>query len=579
MNDDDFSLRPGRVRDRGRRSAQPRSLAAQIRALSNKAGRVGITTGSRRGTGRNARGRSAVLRMWSHRGQRRVLVKARVVRHVGTRFSAAPLARHVTYLKRDGVTRDGKNADLFGSDGDPVDGSAFAERCADDRHHFRFIVSPEDAGELADIRAFTRELMTDMAHDLDTRLDWVAVDHWNTDNPHIHILLRGKTDDGRDLVIDKDYIRQGMRARAEERITMELGPRSEREIDTALAREIEADRLTSLDRRLLRMADELGGVIDLRPDVQRPQSAMDRHLLGRAGKLERLGLAASIAPACWTLKPDIEPTLQQLGMRGDIIKTMHRAMTSLGMDADPGRFAIHKGVGDVPIIGRLLERGLHDELSGQAYAVIDGADGRVHHLRFSDLERTGDAARGAIVELRGWTDRRGRQGQSLWVQSDLSLAEQVTARGNTWLDRQLLSPNPVPSGGGFGIAIEEAKRDRAEHLISENLATRQGGRLVLARNLLNILHDRDLAEARDIITARTGLQHRPSAEGERVSGTYRQRLHLASGRFAMIENGPGFELVPWRPQLDRHLGQHITGTPRSGGGIDWSLTRSRGIGL
>ncbi|MFX9915842.1 type VI secretion protein, partial [Acinetobacter baumannii] len=86
-----------------------------------------------------------------------------------------------------------------------------------------------DAGELTDVRAFTRELMTDVAKDLGTRLDWVAVDHWNTDNPHIHILVRGKADDGRDLIIDKDYIREGMRGRAEERVTIELGPRSERE--------------------------------------------------------------------------------------------------------------------------------------------------------------------------------------------------------------------------------------------------------------------------------------------------------------------------------------------------------------
>jgi type IV secretory pathway VirD2 relaxase len=473
-DDDDFNVRPGRVKDRGKRSAKPRSLVAQVRALSNKAGRVGITGRSRRGTGRNARGRSAVLRMRARQGQRRVLVKARVVRHVGTRFSAAPLARHVTYLKRDGVTRDGKDAALFGSDGTSVDGTAFAERCADDRHHFRFIVSPEDAGELADVRAFTRELMADMAQDLGTKLDWVAVDHWNTDNPHIHILLRGKADDGRDLVIDKDYIRQGVRGRAEERVTMELGPRSEREIDRALAREVNADRWTSLDRRLQRMADELGGVIDLRPDPHRSQSALDRHLIGRASKLERLGLATNIAPACWSLKPDIEPTLRQLGVRGDIIHTMHRAMAGLGVATDPGRFAMHPGVGEDRIIGRLVERGLHDELSGQAYAVIDGADGRVHHLRFSDLKQTGDAAPGAIVELRSWTDRRGRQGQSLWVQSDLALAEQVTARGSTWLDRQLLSSEQVQSGGGFGEMIEQAKRDREEHLVSEGLATKHG---------------------------------------------------------------------------------------------------------
>ena len=109
---------------------------------------------------------------------------------------------------------------MFDALSDEVDGDAFAARCEDDRHHFRFIVSPEDASEMADLRAFTRELLEDMASDLDTSLDWVAVDHWNTDNPHVHVLVRGVASDGRDLVIDRSYISEGMRARAQERVTI-----------------------------------------------------------------------------------------------------------------------------------------------------------------------------------------------------------------------------------------------------------------------------------------------------------------------------------------------------------------------
>ncbi len=579
MSDDDFEIRPGRIKDRAHGSAKPKSLVAQVRALSNKAGRIGIGRRSGRGTGRYGRGRNAALRLRPHRSQRRVLVKARVVRHQGSRFSAAPLSRHIAYLKRDGVTRDGKDAEMFGSDDGPVDGNAFAARCADDRHHFRFIVSPEDAGEMADVRAFTRELLTDMAADLGTGLDWVAVDHWNTDNPHIHILLRGRTYDGRDLVIDKDYIRVGLRGRAEERVTIELGHRSEREIDQSLAREVDADRWTSLDARLQRMADELGGVIDLRPNPQRNQTDMDRHLIGRASKLERMELATRLAPACWSLGPGLQPTLRALAVRGDIIKTMHRAMTGTGVEPDTGRFAMHDNAASDPVIGCLVERGLDDELTGSAYAIIDGVDGRVHHMRFTDLDQTGDAAPGAIVELRVWTNQRGRQGQNLWVQSDLSLGEQVIARGSTWLDRQLLASDPVPSGGGFGNEIEQAKRDRTEYLVAEGMATRRAGRIILARDILNSLRSRELTEVSEAISKRTGLPRRQSADGEAVSGIYRERLQLASGRFAMLDDGLGFELVPWRPQLDRHLGQHISGMIKTGGGIEWSLGRSRGISI
>src|SRR3546814_2004390 len=111
---------------------------------------------------------------------RRVVIKARVVRHKGARFRAAPLARHVAYLKRDGVTRDHRDADLFDARSDHADGDAFAARCEEDRHHFRFIVSPEDAGDMAVLRALTRELMDDVARDLGTDLDWVAVDRKST---------------------------------------------------------------------------------------------------------------------------------------------------------------------------------------------------------------------------------------------------------------------------------------------------------------------------------------------------------------------------------------------------------------
>lgn len=581
MNDDEFTVRPGRVRDRGSRSAKPRSLVGQVKARLNKAGWVGGigSSSGKHGTGRHGRGRIARLRMASAQSRRRVVVKARVVRHKGSRFAAARLARHIAYLKRDGVTRYGREAGLFDADSGEADGEAFAGRCADDRHHFRFIVSPEDAGELQDVRTFTRELMADMANDLGTRLDWVAVDHWNTENPHIHILLCGRAYDGRDLVIDRDYIRSGLRGRAEERVTLELGHRSEREIDRALAREVDADRWTSLDRRLQRMADELGGVVDLRPEAGRLQSALDRHLIGRAGRLERLGLATSVMPACWTLKPDLEPTLRQLGVRGDVIKTMHRAMSDQGLHPDTGRFALHDDHAADPIIGRLVERGLHDELYGSAYAVVDGVDGRVHHLRFNDIERTGDACPGAIVELGYWRDARGIDRQSLNLRSDLSLAEQIKAPGATWLDRQLVAREPVETAGGFGAEVRDALTARSEQLASEGLARRQGQRFVFARDLLDELRNRDLAEAAQSIAARTGLRHAPARPGEHLAGIYRERVTLSSGRFAMIDDGLSFQLVPWRKTMEQHLGQAVSGTVNARGGIDWSFTRTRTLGI
>ena len=506
------------------------------------------------------------------------MVKARVARHRGTRFRSAPLAKHLSYLQRDGVTRDGGDARMFDARGDAVGVEAFAERCEDDRHHFRFIVSPEDAAEMEDLRAFTRDLMARASKDLGTDLDWVAVDHWNTDQPHVHVLVRGVTDSGGDLVISREYISRGLRGRAEELIGLELGPRSEHAIRSALEREVGAERWTSLDRALRATADDGGGVADLRPGGE-GDPELRRLLVGRAQTLERLGLAEPVGPAQWTLKPDVEPTLRAVGERGDIIKTMHRALSRGDRVPDPGAFAIH-GDEQPSLLGQLADRGLQDELRGSAYVVIDGVDGRAHHIRFGSLEATGDAQVGAIVEARPFTGSDGRQRLSLATRSDLPLEAQVTSAGATWLDRNLVARDPPAlANGGFGVEVREALERRTEHLASEGLARRAGQRAVFARDLLDTLGRRELDAVAAKITVATGLTRQPAAEGEHVAGVYRQRVQLASGRFAMIDNGLGFELVPWKPALEEHLGRQVSGVVLPGGGVDWSFGRKRGLGL
>src|SRR5690606_23686389 len=113
-----------------------------------------------------------------------------------------------------------------------------------------------------------------------------------------------------------------------------------------------------------------------------------------------------------------------------------------GRDADVSSFALHTVSGGERVIGRLIERGLHDELSDEAYAIVEGLDGRTHHLRYSGIERTGDAAPGAIVETGIWTDRKRRRQASLLARSDWPIEKQIGARGATWLDRQLVSSQP-----------------------------------------------------------------------------------------------------------------------------------------
>lgn len=193
VGDSDLRIRPGRIRNT--RAPKPMSFINQVLRAAKKAGHTsGQAAAGKRSAvyGRSTfgRGRLAFGRSRLFSTIRRVVVKVRVVRHKGRAFRSAPLTAHLSYLKRDGVTRSGERAEMFDAGGDRADGAAFAERCQDDRHHFRFIVSPEEAAEMTDLRAFTRDLARQMEIDLGTRLDWVAVDHWNTDNPHIHLLVR-----------------------------------------------------------------------------------------------------------------------------------------------------------------------------------------------------------------------------------------------------------------------------------------------------------------------------------------------------------------------------------------------------
>jgi type IV secretory pathway VirD2 relaxase len=579
--DDDLHVRVGRIRDR--RVRKPKPFVHQVLRAAKKAGSgaVGgrrLTGGGRSGFGR---GRTAFSRSRLFTPQRRVIIKARVVRGGSRGNRSAPMTAHLSYLKRDGVTRDGARGRMFDAWGDKADDRAFAERCDDDRHHFRFIISPEDAGEMSNLRAFTRDVATQMEADLGTRLDWIAIDHWNTDNPHVHLLVRGVADDGRDLVIARDYISRGVRSRTEDLVSLELGPKPEHEIRSALERDVAAERWTKLDAAISLEVDETG-IIDLRPAESGAGDPQIRRLMvGRLQRLERMGLASPADPGRWMLRADAEPILRDLAVRGDIIKTMHKALAGRGLERPPGDYVI-EGNAATPIVGRLVEKGLYDELNGEAYAVIDGVDGRVHHVRFRGLDALEHAApEGGIVEVRQFGGPQERTPTLLLVsRSDSGLADQVAAPGATWLDHRLVNNDDASfSLGGFGAEARTAVNARIECLIDEGLARRQGQRVIFTRNLLDTLRRRELDAEGARLAAELKRPYRPTESGDEVGGVYQRRISLSSGRFAMLDDGLGFSLVPWSRSLERQLGRQVAGISRSDGGVDWAVGRNRGLGL
>jgi type IV secretory pathway VirD2 relaxase len=574
---------------------------------------------------------------------------------------------HLRYLERDGVTRDGERGKAYSAIDNEADGKAFVERGRGDRHQFRFIVAPEDATEMADLRGFTRDLMRQVELDLATRLDWIAVDHHNTGHPHTHVMVRGVLDNGRILNIAGDYIAYGVRHRASELVTRELGHQSEIELQTKLQNEVEAERVTRLDKMLLSEQQEQG-VIDLRPGEGATFLVRENRnlMISRVRHLERYGIATELEPGRWSLSDRAEQVLKDLDHRNEAINSIHRALTRNGLaeERGAGQFALHgEGLGE-KIVGRVLTKGLAgDEMGERVYLIVDGIDGRVHHMEFKDPSRIEELGRDMIVEaapvvsgprpadrniasnvegdngiyqpsrhlerVRDSYERQGKDpeafvrshvrrlealrraglveridadhwkvpkdivergqvydlnqgGNGLRIRalSTIGLDRQIASDGATWLDRQIIANDRSEiRDGGFGREVNKAISRRAQRLVEMGLATVKDGNVRVPVDTVATLERKELDRVGHQMARERGLTYVPANASEYVSGRLAGVASLVSGRFAMIENGLGFQLVPWQPLLERRIGQHISGLQRDDGGIEWTFGRNRGLSL
>jgi hypothetical protein len=310
QDDDRFEPRIGRSRSDG--GLPPGGFRSQLmqrvaraggspsRMRSSVAPFIASTSVPKRSGRFNARGRGARIVATFPRGSgwtfdrasrlsvrpRRVAVKARIVKLGANRIGG--VKAHLRYLERDGVSREGEPGRMYSTFTDEADRDAFIERGREDRHQFRFIISPEDGAALDDLKPFTRDLMAQMEKDLETTLDWVAVDHHDTGHPHVHVVVRGVTEDGKTLNIAGDYIAHGIRHRASEVLTRDLGPQTELDVQHQLEREVEAERLTRLDRDLIERSEN--GFVDLRQAQAGTERERNRQqlLVARMRRLERM---------------------------------------------------------------------------------------------------------------------------------------------------------------------------------------------------------------------------------------------------------------------------------------------------
>ncbi len=641
---DDFELWLGRI---GKSGSGDRFASGVIRA-ARLAGGVARTTrkstfhGSRIGRGSGVGRLLASRGPTSDRSVRRVVVKTSIVK-LGTK-GVARAAAHMRYLARDGTTRDGQRGALYSAELDIADGKGFAERGTNDRHQFRLIVSPEDGSLYDDMKPLVRQLMDRMSEDLGTRLDWVAVDHFNTGHPHSHILLRGKDDKGKDLIIARDYLTSGIRERAGELVNLHLGPRSEREIELSRAREIDQERFTRLDRSLLasRDADQL-------VDPRHVDPAEHDRRLARLRRLARMDLAEQMGSGRWRVHDELEPILRRMGMRGDIIREMNRALRETLPERAPQDQAIYEPMkGHGRLVGRLITAGLSDEHADRRYLLLDATDGRTWHVEVGGLDidatpgailsvepawvgvREVDRTVAAIAEANGgrytaelhktydpsasqayvqahvrrleamrratgsparhadgsWTvapdhldrvaayehDRAARAPVHAELLSRNPLDRLVAQDGPTVLDRMIAGDENVPLERGFGVELRQALEQRRQWLAARRLLQVDGR---ARHDLVATLERSDLDRTTERLSRELGKPHVAPQAGLHVTGICRGKVEAGTSSYAIIERSQEFSLVPWRPVLERRIGQYVEGLVR-GSSISWTFGRERG---
>jgi type IV secretory pathway VirD2 relaxase len=358
-------------------------------------GSPGIARLVLRGHGRHAPALGKVGTLGARRHARRVVIQAHLQRM--TAHGAKAAALHLAYIERDGGGKDGLPAVLYGPDG-PVPRARFEQPRIGETHQFRFMVSPED-GNALDLERYVRELMRKVERELGRSLEWAAANHWDTDHPHAHVVVRGVDLHGRRVLMSRQYISHGMRETAEELANEFLGPRLESQIQRTREGEVIQERLTSLDRELGRYASDH----QVEAEAVRGRSRDDgeaQHLFDRLKHLERLGVAQRVSSGVWQLAPEWQKQLRELGEHGDIVKQLHRAMRG----GDPGRFHTVRpgqglpdgrgGVEERAMVGRVAAKGLEDESKGIWYAVLETPTGGAYHVRLSarqaEVTRTED---------------------------------------------------------------------------------------------------------------------------------------------------------------------------------------------
>jgi hypothetical protein len=369
---------------------------------------------------------------------------------------------------------------MFSRAGD-IDRKEFGAAIPDEKRQFRFIISPEDGNELS-LRQFTTALMERVEQDLGRELRWAAVCHYNTDNPHVHVVVRGVDIRGAEVRFDRSYISNGLRLRGQELVTRELGPRTELDLQRQISAEVGQERLTTIDRRLAGLVSP-DGVIDM-SSLARSSSLSRPYAVARLETLESLDLVERTSPATWRVTEGWQDTLRELGERGDVIKRMHHAL-----EGRASSYRIFQPGSGAAVEGIIKQKGLHDELAGDPYVIVQSPRMEAVYIRLD--QKTADTLKeGAAVRFACEPQR--------WVKAtDHAIQREAVANGGIYdptAHLQKLGDMPVAVSGRLVqpkdvIAVNERRLERLErYRLVERLPE---GRWRVSRDLVRTLEERE----------------------------------------------------------------------------------------
>jgi type IV secretory pathway VirD2 relaxase len=574
VSQDDFDPRPARSQDG--KGARPTGYARQVLRRVGAARRRSrlplIPPGvCHRGQGTGARAAAGLMAP----NCRRVVIKTRYTVIAGSLHAAS---LHMKYIVRDGVSRDGKGGRAYDAASDDADVRQFLRHSSNDRYQFRFLVSAEDGARLHDLRAFTRALMAQMQHDLDSNFDWIAVDHFNTGHPHTHIVVRGRDHKDKTLIIASDYLCHGLRARARALVSLELGPEGEMERLHKRINEVAQERFTDLDRSLLARAKD--GVLAIAA-IENGDPIGHTLRVGRLKTLQQLGLAQERQTGVWALGADLESRLHQLGERADKFKMMQRALKEAGIDRGAAALALfERGARKAPLLGRLVGVGSIDDITDRTWVVIDAVDGRIHYAELGRLKPVERPRQGDLVLLAaGAGAGKPSAAPKLHVLSVVELARQTSYEGPTWIDQALLANwQPDPEVAGFGAELRGAFAARLRWLRQRQLVIERdvGGDLAPTAEMMRSLRQLETQRLVQALSHELGANYVPREEGGRIHGIYERGIVTPTGRLALIRRQDTFTLAPWKPGLEAWRGRAVVGF-MGPARVSWSLDRGRAL--